>query len=396
MARALEREATELLLPAVLRVPFTEAARVGDIRHVASRPRSGSLAAASAVTLKRAIASIEADSGARLTIRLTSSGDADALIVRGAEDAVEEAIAQARAFLRRLEARRRERTVVDMDVGSSDRELTNAAVRAIVGAGGETIRSLEAQSGAAIAVERSGSARIEAPDATSAECARETILKVVEPMLRQGTGTRAGGRRGRNDDRGGSGGGIGKDVSGSGDGKLQDEVDAPRPKAPPPELVPGMDPAKQAAMKRNAKRRDAKRARKQQQQQQQQRAQQEQQEQQEHKQQQPHDSDVSENTLAHTAHRHEDGSARGEEQPHHDDEESWLQSELAAAGLRFGAAAENEMPAADLDDMQVSASTGKSPSMLSASSEVYDEMSGSMSRTVLDLLGLGVQRGSTS
>ena len=101
--RALEREATELLLPAVLRVPFTEAARVGDIRHVASRPRSGSLAAASAVTLKRAIASIESDSGARLTIRLTSSGDADALIVRGAEDAVEEAIAQARAFLRRLE-----------------------------------------------------------------------------------------------------------------------------------------------------------------------------------------------------------------------------------------------------------------------------------------------------
>merc|ERR1712100_223711 len=385
MARALEREATELLLPAVLRVPFTEAARVGNIRHVAAGPRSGSLAAASAVTLKRAIASIEADSGARLTIRLTSGGDADALIVRGAEDAVEEAIAQARAFLRRLEARRRERTVVDMDVGSSDRELTNAAVRAIVGAGGETIRSLEAQSGAAIAVERSGSVRIEAPDATSAECAREAILKVVEPMLRQGTGTRAGGRRGRNDDRGGSGGGIGKDVSGSGDGKLQDEVDAPRPKAPPPELVPGMDPAKQAAMKRNAKRRDAKRARKQQQQQQQQ-----------HKQQQPHDSDVSENTLAHTAHRHEDGSARGEEQPHHDDEESWLQSELAAAGLRFGAAAENEMPAADLDDMQVSASTGKSPSMLSASSEVYDEMSGSMSRTVLDLLGLGVQRGSTS
>merc|ERR1712005_17223 len=138
-----------------------------------------------------------------------------------------------------------------------------------------------------------------------------------------------------------------------------------------------MDPAKQAAMKRNAKRRDAKRARKQQQQQQQQ-------EQQEQKQQQPNDSDVSANALAHTAHRHEDGSASGEEQPQDDDEESWLQSELAAAGLRFGAAAEDEMPAADLDDMQVSASTGKSPSMLSASSEVYDEMSGSMSRTVLD------------
>merc|ERR1712100_652479 len=146
-----------------------------------------------------------------------------------------------------------------------DREQTNAAVRAIVGSGGETIRELEAQSGAAIAVERSGSVRIEAPDATSAEAARAAISKIVEPMLRRGASN-----------RGGSGGGGGYD-GGGGNGKSKEEDGPPRPRAPPPELVPGMDPAKQAAMKRNAKRRDAKRARKHQQQQEQQQQQQQQQ-----------------------------------------------------------------------------------------------------------------------
>jgi len=273
-----------------------------------------------------------------------------------------------------------------MDVGSSDREQTNAAVRAIVGSGGETIRELEAQSGAAIAVERSGSVRIEAPDATSAEAARAAISKIVEPMLRRGASN-----------RGGSGGGGGYD-GGGGNGKSKEEDGPPRPRAPPPELVPGMDPAKQAAMKRNAKRRDAKRARKHQQQQEQQQQQhhhqeEQQQQQQQQQQQEADDGAVNASVSAHDPHSHEGSGEGSAEQPQRDDEESWLQGELAAAGLRFGAAADDETADADLDDVHASALTGESPSMLSAASEVYDEMSGSMSRTVLDLLGLGVQRG---
>merc|ERR1711990_1310705 len=166
--------------------------------------------------------------------------------------------------------------------------------------------------------------------------------------------------------------------------------------APPPELVPGMDPAKQAAMKRNAKRRDAKRARKHQQQQEQQQQQQHHQEEQQQQQQQQQEADdgaVNASVSAHDPHSHEGSGEGSAEQPQRDDEESWLQGELAAAGLRFGAAADDETADADLDDVHASALTGESPSMLSAASEVYDEMSGSMSRTVLDLLGLGVQRG---
>merc|ERR1711918_186878 len=160
----------------------------------------------------------------------------------------------------------------------------------------------------------------------------------------------------------------------------------PRPRAPPPELVPGMDPAKQAAMKRNAKRRDAKRARKHQQQQEQQQQQhhhqEEQQQQQQQQQQEADDGAVNASVSAHDPHSHEGSGEGSAEQPQRDDEESWLQGELAAAGLRFGAAADGETADADLDDVHASALTGESPSMLSAASEVYDEMSGSMSRTV--------------
>merc|ERR1711990_1029126 len=117
--------------------------------------------------------------------------------------------------------------------------------------------------------------------------------------------------------------------------------------APPPELVPGMDPAKQAAMKRNAKRRDAKRARKHQQQQEQQQQQhhhqeEEQQQQQQQQQQEADDGAVNASVSAHDPHSHEGSGEGSAEQPQRDDEESWLQGELAAAGLRFGAAADDE------------------------------------------------------
>ena len=67
-----------------------------------------------------------------------------------------------------------------------DYDAASACVRAVLGRGGATVRQLELETGAAIAVDRDGEVSIEAPDPESAEAAREAVLRLADGALEHG------------------------------------------------------------------------------------------------------------------------------------------------------------------------------------------------------------------
>jgi hypothetical protein len=67
-----------------------------------------------------------------------------------------------------------------------DYAAASACVRAVLGRAGATVRQLELETGAAIAVDRDGEVSIEAPDPESAEAAREAVLRLADEALENG------------------------------------------------------------------------------------------------------------------------------------------------------------------------------------------------------------------